>query len=234
MQSHIIILWAEARNEGMKSILDRTYALLTAFREYGPELSPNYIKAYHKKDAKPYDWTYETLGELLRKGLDKRVFPDLGYTIGFFSSFNDDEAAGISITTGVANRRFKNTLRVDLPLSLPIYDNPSVIEKLMYLFKKIVCIFDPFWGCIVNDINIKRYNGYWRNLLPTTVHWVNFFGESIVKELGIERIKKAQVHTVKTLNKGFFMRVKEFPIDDFSKEDLDIQVNINKYFGFKS
>ena len=229
-----MILWAKARNEEFKSITDRAYAILKTLKEFGAELSPNYLRAWRKKDAKPFDWTYKTLEELLRKGVNKEgkhEFVDLGYGIGFFSSLIDKDSAGISILVGTTNPQFKNTLLVNLPLTLPIYENHAVVEKLNDLFKKSVLIFEPYWGCIGNNINIKRYNGYWCNSLPTSVHWINYFGEKIVKQIGIQKFEQVPVNTIEALNKGFFIRIKDLPIDDFSKEDVKMQEYINRYLG---
>ena len=236
LQTHSMILWAKPRKEDFNLSVDKAYSILKTLEEFGTELNPKYLKARRKKDAKVYDGTYETLKELLRKGVNKEgqtVFLDLGYSIGFFSSLVNKDAAGISISVGKTHPDFINTVVVNLPQSLSVHDL-LVAEKLIQIFKKCIEIFDPYWGCIGNNINVQRFNGFWKENLPTTIHWVNFFGKDIVNQLGVRKIEQAPIYKTETLGDGYFIRLKENPIKDDSKEDINIQSEMNFYFGFSS
>ena len=104
---------------------------------------------------------------------------------------------------------------------------------MLGLFSQVLtCLFEPFWGCIGNSININRSDGYWNNSLPTAVHWVNYFGYDVIKHVGVQKIEKANVETIEKLGKGYFIKLKKTPIDDELEKDLILQVNANKYFKF--
>ena len=83
-----------------------------------------------------------------------------------------------------------------MPQILPIYSDTIVREKLVDTFKKCIGVFDPFWGCLGNNINIDRYNGYGSNSLPTTTYWVNYFGKNICTQIGTENIEQAPVENI--------------------------------------
>lgn len=233
-QTHAIILWAEAAKEDFQVSLNKAYNLLLALKEFGPELSPNYLPAYRKKDVKKFDLSFDTLQELLKNGVNKEgdtVFPDLGYSVSFFSSLKNNNSAGISISVGTSNPLFKNTFIVDLPLSLPIYESSEVNKKLIKVFKECVKIFYPFWACIGNNVNVERYDGYWGDKLPTAVHWVNYFGSQVTKELGDEKILSSPTYVKEKFHSGYFIQLKEKPINDENEEDVKIQQSANEHFG---
>ncbi len=233
IQEHSIILWADAVKEDFHQSLNKAYKLLLALKEFGPELSPNYITAKRKKEAKKFDLSLDILKEQLKKGVNKEgntVFPDLGYRISFFSSLKDDDSAGISISVGVSNPRFKNSFVVELPLSLPIYTSNEVRSKLVLLFKECITVFEPFWGCISNSVNIRRYDGYWGDKLPTTIHWVNYFGSQVSEELGESKILSSPYINEK-FHSGALVLLKDEPINDEFEEDVKIQQKANIYFG---
>lgn len=235
IQVHSMILWANAKNEDFKTSVDCAYALIMALKEFGTELSPNYLTAKRKKEAKLFDYNYETLEELLRKGVNKEgktVFADLGYSVSFFSSFVEKDSAGISLHVGTTNPRFKNNLVVNLPQTCPIYIDTIIGERIINLFKKCVEIFDPFWGCLSNATNVNRYDGYWGDTLPTSIHWINYFGENIIKQFSVKKIEKSPLYRVEKLSKGYFLQLKTTPIDNNNEEDIKIQIKANKYFGF--
>jgi hypothetical protein len=237
IQTHSIILWANAKKEDFDITAHKAYGVITALKEFGTELSPNFHRATRKKDVTTFDGTYETLKELLRKGVNKEgktEFPELGYRIGLFSSFDGKNSSGISILVGVTDFQFKNTVVVDLPQTLPNFDDLVVAEKLVHVFKQCVECFDPFWGCIGNNVNVDRYNGYWNERLPTATHWVNFFGSDIVKQMGIAKIEQAPVQKIERLGSGYFVMLKETPINDENELDIKIQNKANSYFGFRN
>lgn len=235
LQVHSIILWAPARDEEFDSVAERAYAILTELKNFGEELSPNYLKVMRKKDAKPIELTPAIFKDILRKNINKEgkmEFPDLGYTVGFFSSLINKKSAGISMTIGVTNPKFTNTLTINTPQEFPVYTDVVVAENLVYTFKKCVEIFEPFWGSIVNNVNGDRVSRFCNKSLPTTTHWANFFGSDIVKRLGESRIAQAPVQNAERLGSGYFIRLKELPINDECEDDIKIQIQANSYFGF--
>jgi len=104
-------------------------------------------------------------------------------------------------------------------------------EKLILLFKECITVFEPFWGGISNSLNIRRYDGYWGDILPTTIHWVNYFGNQVSEALGEAKILSSPTYFKEKYNSGYFVLLKEEPINDESEEDLDLQQKANIHFG---
>lgn len=233
LQRHSLILWGKANNEDFQVNLKKVNDLLFVLKEFGPELSPNYLTAKRKKDAQNFDWCLKTLEQLLKKGINKEgktPFPDLGYRVSFFSSLKDDDSAGISMLVGASNPNITNNFIVNLPLSLPIYDSPEVNKRLITVFKKCVEIFNPFWACIGNGVNLRRYDGYWGDKVPTAIHWVNYFGSEVSQTIGETKIMSSPTCTKNKVHSGYFLVLKDEPINDEVEDDIKLQQRANKYF----
>lgn len=231
---HSMILRAKPREELFEETVNKTYSILNVLKEFGPELSPNFLPAYSKKNVKPFDGSITTLEELIRKGINKEgktVFPDLGYRVSFFSSLNDMDSAGISIQVGTTNKLFKNTLVVDFPPSFPIYKDNLLHKRMIELFRTCVSLFEPYWGCICNSLNIRRYDKLWENDQPKTIHWVNYFGDDMPRKIEERLIKTAPVYMAERYHDGYLIILKKTPIDDENPEDIEIQNKAKDHFG---
>jgi hypothetical protein len=55
--------------------------------------------------------------------------------------------------------------------------------------------------------------------------------ENIVREISPRKLRKAPVLEAEELSKGYFIRLKKFPIDDTNPKDIKIQAKANKYLG---
>ena len=233
LQRHSLILWANASEEPFEVSLKKAYELLQKLKEFGVELSPNYITAKRKKDAQTFDWRIDTLEELLRKGVNKEgntVFLDLGYRVSFFSSLKEDNSASISLLVGVSNIKFINNFIVNLPLSLSMYDDNQLNERLIEVFKKCIEVFNPFWACIGNSANVRRHDGYWGDKLPKSIQWVNYFNNEISQMLGENAIMTSPVRIKEKFHSGYLLVLKNQPINDDIEEDIILQQRVNNYF----
>lgn len=233
VQRHSLILWSNANNEDFEISLRKANELLLTLKKFGLELSPNYITAKRKKDAKIFDWSTETLAELLKRGINKEgkiIFSDLGYRVSFFSSLKEDDSAAINLLVGVSNPNFTNKFIVNLPLSLPIYDDNQVNERLITVFKECIKILNPFWACIGNSTNLRRYDGYWNEKLPTSIQWVNYFDNEISQMFGENIIKTSPIISKEKFHLGYFLVLKNQPINDDNEKDIILQQKANKHF----
>lgn len=234
IQMHTMVLWSETRVEKFDVIVRRAFDTMQALKEFGIELSPNYLTVARKKNAKPFEWSFKAFEEVVKNGLNKEgknVFQKLGYSFSFFSSLIEKESASINMTVGVTNSKFKNTLVVNLPQSLPIFNDSIVIEKLIRVFKDCTITFEPFWGCIANKANSRRFDGYLNDVLPTTTHWVNYWGKDIVNRLDVQKLEKEQTFLIENLGDGYFLKLKETPINNECTADILLQDKANNYFG---
>lgn len=235
MQKHTIILWKRPKRESFEIMAKNAFEIIAKLNKFGDELKPKYLTSFKKSECKEFDMTYSSFKNILRDNVSregKMIFEDLGYNVSFFSSMEEDESATIDISVGISNEKFYNTLIVGLPYSLNIFDE-VMYSRLVDLFKELVGIFDPFWGCIENDINIDRFDGeLFQGSKPTTVHWLNYFGQEIIKEIGMGKIEKAPIEElVQYPNGGCFVKIKTSPINDHYDKDVFFQKQVNKYLG---
>ena len=232
IQTYSMILWSNASKEIFEKSLLKANNLLANLKELGPELSPNYITARKKKDIMEFRGDLDTLKDLLLNGINKEgkiLLDDLGYSVSFISSLLNDDSASIRLNIGVSNSRFSNNFVVDFPVSFPINNN-QIIEKLIKLYKRCVIIFNPYWACISNNLNMERYENYMVNKIPVTIHWINYFDSEVSDKLGEKAILIAPVNAKEKFHKGYFVMLKRTPLDDNSMKDIILQQNINKFF----
>ncbi len=160
----------------------------------------------------------------------KTIFPDLGYRVSFFSSFKEDESASISLLIGVRSTKFINNFIVNLPLSFPIYEDNQLNERLVELFKNCIDVFNPFWACIGNSTNLRRYDGYWGEQVPKSIQWVNYFNNEVAQRLCENMILTSPVRIKEKFNSGYLLVIKNQPINDENEEDIILQQQVNNYF----
>lgn len=227
-----LILWAPSRIQDFDSCKHQAYELLATLHAFGPELSPKYLRAMSKKAAREFRLTLDNVEQLLKRKAD-RLFPDLGYTIGFFTSMNDDESAGISLRIGVStpDPRFVNSLVVDFPLNFD-FGNAALRSRTIDLFRRCCEIFDPFWGCITDNLVQNRLQSFWKDSQPTSIHWVNWYGDDLADRLGRSKAEHAPVLLVEKLEGGYLVVARETPFDVKDARDIQLAAAINAYLGF--
>nr|MCR4933690.1 hypothetical protein [Lachnospiraceae bacterium] len=161
VQCYSIILWkkAEKNDKSFNQIAEDAFSVLEVFKNFSSEFRPNYLSAASKKEVREFDWDYNSFYSLLKSGVNKEgkeIFKDLGYSVSFFSSKEDEKSCGINLHVGAKNERLLNTLIVDLPISFDMckVENAKIIYDL---FSGLVNVFRPFWGCVSDNILSKRY-----------------------------------------------------------------------------
>lgn len=235
VQTYTMILWAQPKKEDFETVVKKAYATLQSLAKYGEDISPKYLTAARKKDALPFQWSYGAFRELVAGSVNKeggKVFSELGYTFSFFSSLNNKESAGISMTTGMVNPRFKNTFTLNFPQSYNMSD-PDKAEKAAAAFSDCISAFEPFWGCVANSANSLRFSGYYREGLPTSFHWLNYFGGEITGKLGKDKLEKLPIHTARAVADGYLLRLDQAPLDDENSEAISKQKQVNELLGLK-
>lgn len=233
VQRHSFILWkkAESKEKSFEEISKEAYDSFIIFQDYPRELKPNYLTVNVKKGAKEFDWNYENFKRILNKGInreDKNVFADLGYSISFFSSMNEKDSCAFQMNVGNKNDKFYNTFIMDLPLSCNLY-NKKTADTIRNLFEKLVQSFIPFWGCISNKILSRKYGKLLEGNLPTTVHWMNYWSEDIIRTIGMEKIQEmVDENSGFSFHKGI-LTIKDTAFDVDNEEDLKFQAGLQKY-----
>lgn len=237
IQRHSIILWkkAEKIDKNFEEIAKETYEVLNLFQDCPQELRPNYLTAKTKKDIKKFDWNYESFSSMLKKGINKEgenIFEDLGYSISFFSSMNGQDSCAFEIIAGNKNEKFYNTLIINLPLSLNLYDKETA-DMIRILFEKLVSSYMPYWGCISNKALSRKYGKYLEGNLPTTVHWMNYWSEDIIGKIGMERIQKIVDGNSTILFQKGILSIKDTALDVDKAEDIRLHNELQKHLFFQ-
>ena len=231
IQRHSMILWkkAEREDKSFEEISKEAYEVLSLFQDCPQELRPNYLTAKTKKDIKEFDWNYENFSNMLKKGINKEgetSFEDLGYSISFFSSINEEDSATFLMTVGNKFEKLYNTLIIGLPLSLNFFDKKTS-EMISNLFRRLVQSYMPFWGCISNKALSRKYGKYLEGNLPTTVHWINYWSEDIIHTIGMEKIQKSIEENQEISFKNGILSIKEMALDVEKEDDVRLHAEIH-------
>lgn len=128
---------------------------------------------------------------------------------------DEKKSCAFQMNTGNRNDKFYNTFVVSLPLSLNLYEKGTA-DKIKHLFEKLVQMYMPFGGVYFKQSVISKIRKFFKRELPTTIHWMNYWSEGILCEIGMERIQKI---------------INEYPGISFSKGVLSIRdtaLNIEK------
>lgn len=234
IETNSLVLWAKASNEDFSSIVEKAYSVLSVMKNFGDEFGPNYLTGHRRKNVNTFDLNHKTLGKVIASGINKErgtEFPTLGYEISFVSSLKVKEATRISMTVGVSNPIFVNNLVVDFSEQLDLFNNIELCDKITELFRNCCQAFNPYWGCVVNNVNMNRFESLYGRKLPSSIHWINYFGRDIVNLLGIEEIESAPAFSIEKLGLGYCIRMQKKSICDSNLEDIKKQATINNYFG---
>lgn len=225
MDVYTMILWAKANEQKLDVQARQVFDVLTHLSKVD-YLKPRYLTAKKKKDAEEFELSIENLKRLIIKKRDKQ-FGQLGSRISFFTSLDDNSSAGISMCIGVSEKRFQNTFAVDVNLDYK-KGNIDKFDGLSEVFKEMIDIFDPFYGCITSKSVSDMFDTYYNKIsgLPTSIFDINYFGEDICDELEIDKIEK-EVFECTKLNHGYYIRLQREPIDILNTEHIKLQKKIN-------
>jgi len=231
IQKYKLVLWLEPKHMDINKMTNLTFDILQTLRNYGEELMPNYLPAMDKNSIKRFELKKENLTYLIEENMNKEgeiVFYDLGSIISFFTSLIEEDSSNISIKIGVSNTKFNNTLVIDLSTKFSgIISRREDFEKL---FKDLVVLFKPFWGCVANARNVESFDyKYWGVEKPITVHWMNYFEEPILDKIGKDKI--LHLNGIEKMNHGYFYKMFDEPLDTSNNEHILYQKKLNSFLN---
>ena len=230
IDTYTMILWAKANNNKIDTQTKQVFDILSTLSQVS-YLRPKYLTANRKKNTTEFELTLDNVEKLITKKRDKQ-FEELGSKISFFTSLNDDESVGISISIGVSKAKFQNTIVLDLNFD---YKEQSVekFDELSEVFKKLVSVFAPFYDCIKRRSNRSMFDTYYDkiNNSPTSIFDINYWGEDIVNDLPISEIRKKVFECIE-INSGYYIRLQKEPINISNINHMKLQKDINCLLGF--
>ena len=222
---YTMILWAKAKEQKLDVQAQQAFDVLTHLSKVD-YLKPRYLTAKKKKDVEEFGLSIENLKRLIIKKRDKQ-FEQLGSRFSFFTSLDESSSVGISICIGVSEKRFQNTIVVDMNLD---YKKESIdkFDGVSEVFKEVIDIFDPFYGCITSKSVRDMFDAYYNKTsdLPTSIFDINYWGEAICDKLEIDKIEK-EVFECTRINHGYYIRLQRAPIDVLNTEHIKLQKKIN-------
>ena len=238
IDTYSLILWGKANNETKQEQIQKIYQILSILKEFGEPFVPNYLPAKKKVDCKSFILSVENIELLLKKTqkeeeLDTKL--GVGKSIDFFSSLNDDASSGIGIRLGNSSPRITNTVVIDFPTNFD-FKQPDISNRLAELFKELVKIFNPYWGCISSRFNCQQFGGYYNKDkdIPNTVFWMNYWGEDITNALKVsKKVQKGKtdnLYEVKEYQDGYFLRLQEKLINLDNEKEVSFQKMVNSIF----
>ena len=227
---YTMILWSRANKSSIESQTKQVFDVLQILSKID-YLTPKYLTANRKKDAKEFELSFENVKDVILKKQDKQ-FIELGSIISFFTSKNDNEAVGISITVGISNPKFLNTVVIKIDEDIKEYSG-ICLDELAYVFKKIVQVYKPFYGCITCKSNRNMYGNYYNDDkdIPNSVFDVNYWGRDIISHLEIREEVLSKVYEYEEINGGYYIRLLKEPIDVTKREHIELQKEINYLLG---
>lgn len=229
IDTYTMILWARANNNGIDTQAKQVFDILNTLSQV-PYLRPKYLTAYQKKDTTEFELTLENIEKLITKKRDKQ-FEELGSKISFFTSLNDNDSIGISISIGVSKAKFQNTVVLDLNID---YKEQSVkkFDELSEIFKKLVIVFAPFYGCITSRSNGSMFDTYYdkKNNTPTSIFDINYWGIDIINNLPISEIQEKVFECIE-MNRGYYLRLQKEPVNISNIDHIKLQKDINCLLG---
>lgn len=229
IDTYTMILWAKANDNKIDTQAKQVFDILTTLIQV-PYLRPKYLTAYKKNDTTEFELTLDNVEKLITKKRDKQ-FEELGSRISFFTSLNDDESVGISISIGVSKAKFQNTIVLDLNFD---YKEQSLkkFDELSVIFKKLVSVFTPFYGCITSRSNGSMFDTYYdkTNNSVTSIFDINYWGEDIINNLPISEIQEKVFECIE-INRGYYIRLQKEPVNISNINHMKLQEDINCLLG---
>ncbi|MGB8453432.1 MAG: hypothetical protein WCD89_14040 [Anaerocolumna sp.] len=235
IQTHSLVLWKKAETREFYAYTKEAYETMQMLISYGI-CSPAYQSVWRKKDAKLFDWNYDNFCIAVKKKVNKEgniIFNNLGYCIGLFSSLNEEKSSGISLSIGNTDTKFVNSLVINFSPSINLYDEKVAI-LVNDMFRDCIIKFKPFWGCISNKKNMRKYEGYMDDNIPNTVHWINYWSDGIINGIGKDKIQVVLDSCENCSFENGIFKIKPIAMNADNEEDIKLQQMINNKLGLSS
>ena len=132
---------------------------------------------------------------------------------------DEKNSCTFSMIVGNKFEKMNNVLIVDLPLSYNLYEKETA-DMISELFEKLVQVYKPFWGCISNRALSRKYGKFLEGNLPTTVHWMNYWSEDIIRTVGMDKIQNVVEKNITVSFKRGILSINETALDVEKEDDI--------------
>lgn len=186
---HCMLLWKKPSTKPLQTQFNCAFDVFSVIRTLCEEHSPHFYKANRKKALQPIEWSADTFMEALKKNpvnKGNQLLGELGYSISMYSSQTESESLSFSATIGNQAPQFYDTIIINFPDGF--FDEFEHATEFVDVFKECTRIFQPYWGCIADTAYFKKEQGLLPSCMPSSVHWINFWSDSIFDGIGRKRI----------------------------------------------
>lgn len=232
-QTYTIILWrkAETKEESFDEISKRIYNTLSLLQKYDEIFRPNYLTITKKNCISKFEWNYLNFSSKLQNGvikIGKDEMSELGYSLSFFSSLNENESCSVTLRVGNKNTRFVNSIIISLPVIVE-YSKKSNSNMLKKLFIELVNCFEPYWGCVSNNKFKIGTIGHMCGNKPLYIHWLNYWSKDVTDNVASSFFENL-VNFSNVSYKDNILQLSENAFDYRNEKDFLYFQNINNYY----
>lgn len=174
IQQQTMIFWGHAEKKDIEQIFVEFLNIIAIF-----DSCKAYIDSFQVKQGTSYkDCNSVDLNALLKSGVNREgnlSFAELGYRVNFRFKLFGEKTYG-SLVIGASGINCKNTLRIVIPHSIDLSDS-NHSSCIIDLFNRFSSTGIWFWGAVIDNITLNRLGSLFNNGTPTTVHWMNYYGD---------------------------------------------------------
>lgn len=228
-QRYSLIFWKrQMKNVDTLSLAKIVCEILKKLVSYNNALYPQYITSRSKNKVKKFILGEEAICTLLDQGLKKerKYSSNLGTTIAFFTSLDDEKSAKISFSVGYDSPVLDNSIVINLPATMRDFIDENT-ERLYILFQDITRVFQPYYAFVANSSN-HISDDYWVDK-PCYVHWINYFSNATVELIGVEKF--CNLNCTTTVEEGIYLRLQNNLFDVTDVGALERQANATRILG---
>lgn len=238
-QTYKMIFWrhSEKKDSSFNDIAKRTYNVLQIFNNEFPEkYRPNYLTVMKKSDVNFFEWSYENFYNELINNVNHtktQIFSELGYSLSFFSSLDNDSSCGYMIHVGAINENCLNTIAVNLSIDFD-YFNKNSYELLERIFYRSAKEFGAFYACIYNSqISDGKFAKFKSDSMYniTNIHWLNYWSPEVLRQFNIKELKKIEKEYREFSFKNGFLKLQEKPLNAENQSDIDYLKKVESEIG---
>lgn len=241
-QYYTMIFWRKAENENVsfEDVAKMGFDIMTIFNKFlSNEYRPNFKTVRDIKNVSIYDWSYDSFALDLKQNVNhtkEKIFQELGYSMNFFSSLNNNRSVSYSLSIGKTNINFTNSIIVQFPVLFD-YFNEDIYNSMKIIFYKVVERFSPYFACVVNS-KLKN-NGHYlgQDLIPNGVHWLNYWSQDILNSININKLLVLKEENPEFSYNDGIIQVKNSPLNADIEDDVSYirhieDILLKKWFSF--
>lgn len=232
IQRYSIVLWKATNKSGQQQtdLMDCAYRMIEVLLNCPENLRPNFCTTRNLQAIYPFPTDKRSFE---RYFATKRVkppvgFPDgyMGYRVSAFSSKNEKDSSSLSLTIGQMNEKATDSFVLKLPSLFDCCDQANA-NMIHTLFKDLVNEFQPYWGCVYNNMMVDRYSGEKREM-PSIAHWINYWDLSSVHMVSSDKINKVLEGVPQTNWDDNCLILKKTALNESCVSDRELQRRVQK------